>query len=105
MEGNIEIGKGSVVKNSILRGPISIAKDVTIENAYIGPFTSIGDGSIVKNAEIENSILMGSCNIHDLNQRLDSCLIGWNAEVTTKESHPKADTLFIGDDSKVELAK
>ena len=105
MEGKIEIGKGSVVKNSVLRGPISIAENVTIDNAYIGPFTSIGEGSVVKDAEIENSILMGNCNIHDLNQRLDSCLIGWNAEVTTKDSHPKADTMFIGDDSKVELAK
>ena len=105
IEGNVEIGKGSIVKNSILRGPISIADNVTVENAYIGPFTSIGEGSVVKDAEIENSILMGNCNVHNLHERLDSSLIGWNAEVTTKESLPKADTLLIGDDSKVVLAK
>ncbi|HQA99226.1 MAG TPA: glucose-1-phosphate thymidylyltransferase, partial [Candidatus Dojkabacteria bacterium] len=105
VEGNVEIGKGSVVKNSVLRGPISIAENVTVENAYIGPFTSIGEGSVVKDAEIENSILMGNCNVHNLHERLDSSLIGWNAEVTTKESLPKADTLLIGDDSKVVLAK
>ena len=48
---------------------------------------------------------MGNCNVHNLHERLDSSLIGWNAEVTTKESLPKADTLLIGDDSKVVLAK
>lgn len=105
MEGSVEVGKGSVVKNSVLRGPISIAENVTVENAYIGPFTSIGTDSIVKNAQIENSILMGNCNIHDLDTILDSSLVGWNAEVTQKNGYPKADTMYIGDDSLVQLAK
>jgi len=105
IEGNVEIKKGAQIKNCVLRGPISIAEDCVLENSYIGPFTSIGAGSIVKNIEIENSILMGNCNVHDLDRRLDSCLIGWNAEVTSKNTHPKADSLFIGDDSRVFLSK
>jgi hypothetical protein len=48
---------------------------------------------------------MGNCNIHDLDTILDSSLIGWNAEVTQKNGYPKADTMYIGDDSLVELAK
>ena len=103
IEGNVEIAKGSTVKNCVLRGPVSIADNCTLENSYIGPFTSIGSGSTVKNAQIENSILMGSCNIHDLETLIDSSLIGWNAEVTRKETYPKANTLFIGDDSQLEL--
>ena len=105
IEGNVEIKKGATVKNCTLRGPISIAEDCVIEDSYIGPFTSIGAGSTVKNVEIENSILMGNCSVHDLNRRLDSCLIGWNAEVTQKDSHPKADSIFIGDDSKVLISQ
>lgn len=105
VDGNVSIGKGSVAKNCTLRGPISIAENVTLENCYVGPFTSIGSDSVLKNVEIENSILMGNCNIHDLDRRLDSCLIGWNAEVTSKDTHPKADTLFIGDDSKVQISR
>ena len=105
IEGNVEIRKGAKIKNCVLRGPISIAENVTVENSYIGPFTSIGEGSIVRNVEIENSILMGNCNVHDLERRLDSCLIGWNAEVTGKDSHPKADSMYLGDDSKVLIAK
>ena len=89
----------------LLRDAISIVENVTIENAYIGPFTSIGTDSVVKNAQIENSILMGNCNIHDLDTILDSSLVGWNAEVTQKNGYPKADTMYIGDDSLVQLAK
>lgn len=105
IEGNVEIKKGAKIKNCILRGPISIAENAVVEDSYIGPFTSIGEGCVVKNVEIENSILMGNCNVHDLDRRLDSCLIGWNAEVTSKNGHPKADRLLIGDDSKVEINK
>lgn len=105
IEGNVEIRKGAKIKNCVLRGPISVGENVILENAYIGPFTSIGADSVVKNAEIENSILMGDCKIYDLDRRLDSCLIGWHAEVTTKDFHPKADSLIIGDDSKVLLTK
>jgi glucose-1-phosphate thymidylyltransferase len=105
IEGNVEIKKGTKIKNSVIRGPVSIAENCILENAYIGPFTSIGEGSTVRNAQIENSILMGNCNIHDLETILDSSLIGWNAEVTEKNGYPKADTLYIGDDSLVQLSK
>jgi len=105
IQGNVEIKKGVKITGSTIRGPISIGENVVIENSYIGPFTSIGADSVVRNVEIENSILMGNCNVHDLDRRLDSCLIGWNAEVTSKNSHPKADSLFIGDDSKIYLSK
>ena len=105
IEGNVEIKKGAKITNCTLRGPISIAENAVVQDSYIGPFTSIGAECVVKNVEIENSILMGNCNVHDLDRRLDSCLIGWNAEVTSKNGHPKADRLFIGDDSKVEISR
>jgi len=105
LEGNVEIRKGSTIKNCVLRGPISIAEDCILEDAYIGPFTSIGAGSVIKKAQIENSILMGNCKVHDLDTILDSSLIGWNAEITQKNGYPKADTMYIGDDSVVQLSK
>jgi glucose-1-phosphate thymidylyltransferase len=105
IEGNVEIKTGSKLTNCVVRGPVSIAEDCTLENAYIGPFTSVGAGSSIRNAQLENSILMGNCNIHDLDTILDSCLIGWNAEVTQKTSYPKADTMYIGDDSLVQISK
>ncbi len=48
---------------------------------------------------------MGNGNVHDLDRRLDSCLIGWDAEVTSKNGHPKADSMYIGDNSIVQISK
>jgi glucose-1-phosphate thymidylyltransferase len=105
IDGNVEIRPGAKIKNCVLRGPISIAEDVVLQDSYIGPFTSIGAGCYVKNVEIENSILMGNCKVYDLDRRLDSCLIGWDAEVTSKNCRPKADSMYIGDNSIVQLSK
>ena len=101
IEGSCEIKTGAHVENSKIRGPVSIGRNVIIKNSYIGPYTSIGDNSIIENAQIENSIVMGNAKIHDLNIRLDSCLIGWNSEVTKKLELPKSSSLFIGDDSLI----
>jgi len=103
IEGSIEAKQGSKIENSSIRGPVSIGKNVTVKNSYVGPYTSIADNSVLENIHIENSIIMSNAKIHDLKTRLDSCLIGTNAEVTEKIEFPKASSLFIGDDSIVLL--
>jgi len=103
LEGNIEVKEGAKIINSKLRGPLSIGKGVTIKDSYIGPYTSVGDNTTVENAQIENSIIMGSATIHDVKTRLDSCLIGWDVEVTESEEYPKSTSLFVGDNSIVDL--
>jgi len=103
IEGKVELQKGSKVINSRIRGPVSIGKNCIIENCYIGPYTSVYDNSILKNCEIENSIIMGNVKIIDTKKRFDSCLVGWNAEVTTNSLISDTSSLFIGDDSVVRL--
>jgi glucose-1-phosphate thymidylyltransferase len=103
IEGDVEIMEGAVIRNSKLRGPISIGKDAVIEDAYIGPFTSIGANSVIENAQIENSILLEGVTVKNLQTRLDSSLMGWNAEIREKEEFPRASSFFVGDNSIVEL--
>jgi glucose-1-phosphate thymidylyltransferase len=103
LSGKISIGKGTKIKNSVLRGPLSIGENCLIENSFIGPFTSIYHNSTIINCEIENSIILGEVNLYDISKRLDSCIIGWNAEVTESNALPKAVSLFIGDRSIVRL--
>jgi len=45
--GRVEIRRGAKVENSTLRGPISIAEGCQIKNSFVGPYTSIGKGTIV----------------------------------------------------------
>ena len=60
-------------------GRPSSARGAVIENAYVGPFTSIGDGVIVRGSEVEHSILLeGSRIVTDVGGRIESSLIGRN---------------------------
>jgi glucose-1-phosphate thymidylyltransferase len=103
LSGRVHVGKGSILKNCTVRGPAVIGDDCVLENSYVGPFTSIGDGARVSHAEIEHSILREKCQILDFNGRIEDSLIGVNVELTRSQSKPVAFRLMLGDDSKVEV--
>jgi glucose-1-phosphate thymidylyltransferase len=103
VEGRLELGNGSVIENSIIRGPVVVGMNCTIINSYIGPFTSISNDCQVLNSEVENSILMNGAKVDDLHIRLDGSLMGYNTYVTRRIARPKNLNLFIGDNSEVKL--
>ena len=70
-------------------------------NAYVGPFTSIYHDCVIRDAEIEHSIVLEHSRIVDVDQRIESSLIGRNVEVTRSPIKPKALKLMLGDHSKV----
>jgi glucose-1-phosphate thymidylyltransferase len=103
IEGRVELGEGSSIENSIVRGPVFIGKNVKITNAYVGPFTAISNDCVIENCEVENSIIMSGARITNLHTRLDASLVGYNATVSTKHEKPRTLNLFIGDNSDVKL--
>lgn len=103
ISGRVHVGKGSVLKNCIVRGPAVIGEDCVLEHSYVGPFTSIGDRARVSHAEIEHCILREDCQILDFHGRIEDSLIGVNVELTRSNAKPIAFRLMIGDDSKVEV--
>ena len=103
ISGRVHIGKGSKLINCTVRGPAMIGEDCILEDSYVGPFTSIGDGARVSHAELEHSILREHCQIVDFHGRIEDSLIGVNVELTRSNSKPIAFRLMIGDDSKVEV--
>ncbi|HEY9786906.1 MAG TPA: glucose-1-phosphate thymidylyltransferase, partial [Candidatus Obscuribacterales bacterium] len=103
LSGRVHVGKGSKLINCIVRGPAVIGNDCILQDSYVGPFTSIGDGARVTHAEIEHSILREKCQIIDFNGRIEDSLIGMNVELTRSHSKPVAFRLMLGDDSKVEV--
>jgi len=100
--GRVEIRKGSEVISSVIRGPVSIAEDCHIKNSFIGPFTSIGAGSVIEDSSIEHSVVMENCRISQM-ERLADSLIGRGAEVKRATQNFKVVRLFIGDDARIEL--
>jgi glucose-1-phosphate thymidylyltransferase len=101
--GRVVVEKGAVIKNSTVLGPVHIAAGVHIEGAYIGPFTSIGPDALVKESEIEFSILEDSAHVENTQLRLHGCILGVGARVTSRSSLPRAHKLMLGDLSSLEL--
>lgn len=99
--GKVVISQGAEIINSIVRGPSIIGEKTKIINSYIGPFTSIYYDVLVKDSEIEHSIVLECSTITDLGARIEDSLIGKNVEVTKSPIKPKAYRFMLGDNSKV----
>ncbi|HEY6866457.1 MAG TPA: glucose-1-phosphate thymidylyltransferase [Candidatus Eisenbacteria bacterium] len=104
VEGQVMIGEGTVIERSRLRGPLVIGAGARIANAYVGPFTSLGDGVELDHAEIEHSIVLERSRILNIAHRVESSLIGRDVVVCGKEARPRAHRLMLGDSSRVELS-
>ncbi len=101
--GHVQLGEGSRIVNSTVRGPVIIGKNTLIENSYIGPFTSIYDHCHIKDSEVEFSILLKECKIIDVNIRIEHSLLGNDVEIIKAEGKPATHRFLIGDQSRIEL--
>jgi glucose-1-phosphate thymidylyltransferase len=103
-QGRVSTGKNArVEKGAMIRGPSVIGENAVIESeVYIGPYTSIGNGTLVKKGEIENSIIMENCVI-DINTKIIDSVIGANSEIMTNQKGPKGHKLIVGENSKIVL--
>lgn len=99
--GEVEVRPGAVVRHARVRGPVSIAAGALIEDAYIGPYTSIGEHAVVRHAEVEYSILMTGSRLENLSRRLDSSILGEEARVEGRVRRSQTYQVFLGDRSSV----
>ena len=104
VENAVRIGAGALIERSRLRGPLVIGPGARIAEAYVGPFTAIGDGVEISHAEIEHSIVLERSVIRDVPVRIESSLIGKDVVVIANDQRPRAHRLIVGDSSRVELA-
>ncbi len=69
----------------------------------MGPFTSIGDGVVVRASEVEHSILLEGASVTDVGGRIESSLIGRNVSIYRTASKPRSFNFMLGDRSEVGL--
>jgi glucose-1-phosphate thymidylyltransferase len=101
--GRVVIEAGARVVNSTVRGPAIIGRDAVIENAYVGPFSSIGDRVVLRASEVEHSILLEGARVTDVGGRIESSLIGRNVSIYRTTSKPRSFNFMLGDRSDVGL--
>lgn len=101
--GTTRIGKNTTIKNSRIRGPVIIGEGCKIENSFIGPYTSIHDGTIIYDSAVEFSIILRNCKITGMEQRMDGSIIGDSVEIVRRTERPLTNRFIMADNSRMEI--
>ncbi len=67
-----------VLENATIIAPCYIGKNVKLTNTTVGPFVSLGEGSMIENSTIKNSLIQS--NVVITNANLDNAMIGHHAK-------------------------
>src|SRR4029079_10457203 len=81
IEGRVVVEAGAVLERSTVRGPAVIGAGAHLVDAYIGPYTAVGEDCLIRNAEVEHSSLLAGSSVEDLDGRMESSLLGRKAAV------------------------
>jgi glucose-1-phosphate thymidylyltransferase len=103
LQGPVAIDPSARIRSSTIRGPAIIGPDVEISDAYIGPYSSIGRGVVIENAEVEHSILLPGASVRHLGGRLEASIVGTDARVFRDFRLPRAFRLNVGENAEVAL--
>jgi glucose-1-phosphate thymidylyltransferase len=103
LDGKVIVEAGAELRNCTIRGPAIIGERTIIDDAYVGPYTSIYYGCTVRSAELEYSIVLENSIIENVDGKIESSLIGKECLIGRSPLRPRAYKLMVGDHSRVEL--
>ena len=101
VEGRVVIEKGARLERTTVRGPAIIGAGAQLSDCYVGPYTAIGEGCVINRAEIEHSILLTGSEVHDLDGRMESSLLGRDVKIRRDGRQPRAYRFMVGDNSEI----
>jgi glucose-1-phosphate thymidylyltransferase len=102
VDGRVALGPGARLVNATVQGPAVIGEGTVIERSFVGPYTSIGAGCLVRDSVVEHLVVMDGVRLLGV-ARLEDSIIGKNAVVRREGGTRGVYRLLIGDDSEVEL--
>ena len=100
-DGRVVVERGARLERTTVRGPAIIGAGAQLTDAYIGPYTSIGEGCAISSAEVEHSILLEGSTVTDLEGRMESSLLGRNVKIARGVRQPRAYRFMVGDNSEI----
>jgi glucose-1-phosphate thymidylyltransferase len=105
--GDVHIEADAQVRGARITGPVIIGKRCVVENAFIGPYVSIGDDSIIRDCHIENSVLLEECVIDAVRGKIEDSLFGKGCRVVKSERHPEhgqeSHEFLLADHSEIQV--
>ena len=103
VDGRVAIEAGARLERSRVRGPAIIGAGTRLTDAYVGPYTAVGEHCVIENAEIEHSILLTGSTVRDLAGRMESSLLGRNVTISRDARQPRAYRFMVGDNSEISI--
>ncbi len=103
VEGRVHIEPGARLERATVRGPAIIGAGTTVTDAYIGPYTALGEDVTISHAELEHSIVLSGSTVRDLDSRIEASLIGRNVTICRGPALPKAYRFVVGDNAKISI--
>jgi glucose-1-phosphate thymidylyltransferase len=97
--GIVCIDEGTIIrKGTTLRGPLIIGRNCEIgPDVYLGPYTSVGDNTLIRGAEVENTIIVGECK-----RRIVDIIVGRNTQISdSANSLPRGSRFIIGENTLI----
>ena len=102
VKGEVSIGTNCQIENSNINGPMIIGNNSIIKDSVIGPYSSIGEECKIISSNIEYSIIMDGCNISNISRNIKSSLLGKNVKISSSKDSNQGRYL-LGDQSNIEL--
>jgi glucose-1-phosphate thymidylyltransferase len=103
VEGRVAIEAGARLERATVRGPAIIGRGSQVVDAYIGPYTALGEQVTVRGAELEHSIVLSGSSLCDLEYRIEASLIGKNVQIGRGPTVPKAYRFVVGDNAEIQI--
>ena len=103
VEGRVVLAPGAKLIRSVVRGPAVIGAGAHVEDAYIGPYTSIGEDVEISRCEVEHSIVLSGSIVQDLGTRMEASLLGRNVKLTRSDGPPRTLRMLAGDNCEIEI--
>jgi glucose-1-phosphate thymidylyltransferase len=100
-DGRVVIEAGARLERSTVRGPAVIGARAHLIDAYVGPYSAIGEDCVIERAEVEHSILLAGSSVRHLDGRMEASLLGRNVHIARSDGQPRAYRFMVGDNSEI----
>jgi glucose-1-phosphate thymidylyltransferase len=101
IQGAVIAHPDATIQSSVVRGPAIIGARARLRDAYVGPYTAIGEDVVIEGAEVEHSVVLAGAAISHLSGRLEASVIGRKSKVFRDFRLPRGLRLTVGDGAEV----
>jgi glucose-1-phosphate thymidylyltransferase len=101
--GDVVVEAGAIVRRSTIFGPALICAGARVEDAYVGPFTTVGVGVALTNSEIEYAVIGSGTVVRDVASRIQGSLIGEDVVLEGATRRPSTYRMIVGDKSEISM--